>query len=369
MKSRLHHCVTCISIILIIAFTSCISDKSLGPIGIDSTIPNLTHSGVWITNEGGFTFGQASLSFLDLVEDSMYNNVFQAINNRPLGDVLQSLSYYKGKAYLVLNNSQKIEVVDSITFISIATINDLNTPRELIGHHDKLFVSDLYSNELTVLNANNYNVIKVIETGGWTNKMLVYENKLFVTVQQTFINNVVNSKKGIMVVDMNTLEEIAFIPLAQGANSLQLDKNQNLWVLCDGGLEEELGGLFRVDPINLSLELSINFPTRAYSANSLLINDAKDRLYYIISDPNEGINAYDIKTMDIDETVFSFTKWFDGGQLYIYGLLINEDRNEFYFTDAVGLIQEGFCYKYKLSDKSLINKYETGIFPSQLYLN
>ena len=188
--------------VAIITF-GCIADQNPGPIGLNPEAPNLTHNGYWIANEGGFTLGQASLSFLDIVEDTLYNNVFEAINGRPLGDVLQSVNYYKGKAYLIINNSRKIEVVDSITFQSLTTITDLNSPRELIGFQNKLFITDLYSNQITVLDASNYELIDEIETGGWNSKMLIYKNQLFVTQQQIFSNNVPGNLKGLWKFDAN----------------------------------------------------------------------------------------------------------------------------------------------------------------------
>ncbi|MEZ5007500.1 MAG: hypothetical protein R2753_05010 [Chitinophagales bacterium] len=351
-----------------VGLSSCIDNKSAGPIGINPTVPNLTHPGLWIVNEGGFTFGQASLSFLDLVEDSMYNKVFEGINGRLLGDVFQSINFYKGKAYLTVNNSQKIEVVDSLTFESIATITGFNSPREIVGYQNKLFITDLYSNKMKVVDATTYAEMAVIETKGWTNKMLIHNDKLYVTVQQIFANNTPTSRKGLLIIDPITYEIDKYLALAQGANSLVLDKNNKLWVLCDGGLEEEIGGLFKIDPLAHSIETAIYFPSEEYSASSLQMNKAKDQLYFIIADPGEGIDAFDIMKMDINVTELPNETWFDGEQLYIYGFMLDEERDEFYFNNAVGLLQEGFCYKYRLSNQSFIEKYQTGIFPSELYI-
>jgi hypothetical protein len=339
----------------------------LGPIGENTTAPNLTHKGYWIANEGGFTLGQASLSYLDLVEDTVYNYVFEAVNNRPLGDVLQSINYYKVKAYLIINNSQKIEVVDSITFQSIATITDLSSPRELVGYADKLFISNLYSNQIDVIDADNFNLIDEIETGGWNEKMLLWGNELLVTQRQTFINNVPGNTKGLWKINAQTNELIDFVDLAQGANSIVLDKNQKIWVLCDGGLEEEIGGLYKIDYATFEIESIIPFPTIEYAGSLLQIDVAREHLYFILSDPEEGVNAYDILKMSIENTELPETPFYDGGNLYIYGFYVDEIQQELLFTDAVGLIQEGYCYRIDITDKSIIAKYPAGIFPGQIY--
>jgi hypothetical protein len=345
---------------------ACIQSE-FGPIGENTTAPNLTHNGYWIANEGGFTLGQASLSFLDITEDTVYNYVFEAVNNRPLGDVLQSINYYKGKAYLIINNSRKIEVVDSITFQSITTINDLSSPRELVGFADKLFISNLYSNQIDVIDANSFTVIDVIETGGWNEKMLVIANELWVTQRQIFINNVPGNTKGIWKIDAYSHALLDFVDLAQGANSIVLDKNNNVWVLCDGGLEEEIGGLYKINPETFTVELFIPFATIQHSASLLQIDAAGENLYFIMADPEEGPNAYDIIKLNTEDNTLPSEPFYDGGNLYIYGFYIDEIRQELLFTDAVGLIQEGFCYRINLNDKSIIAKYPAGIFPSQIY--
>ncbi len=362
---KLRKLFACYSIALV--FTACIDDKSFGPIGDSQETPNLIHPGVLIANEGGFTFGQASLSFYDYLEDTIYNNVFNAINGRPLGDVLQSISYYQGKAFLVVNNSRKIEVVDSITFESIATISSVQSPRELIGYENKLYVSDLFSKELSVIDATTFELIQTIPTGGWTEKMLIYEDQLVVTLKQLFIDNVPGTRKGTLIIDLETDIETNYIPLAQGASSLVLDKHEKLWVLCDGGLEEEIGGLFKINADSWQVEDSIYFESNDYSASLLQIDQAGEQLYFILSDPDEGINAYDIIKLSINDTVIPVTPFFDGGHLYIYGFSMDEARNELQFTDAVGLIQEGFFYRYHLDDLSFINKSQAGIFPGQVY--
>jgi hypothetical protein len=333
------------------------------------SVPNLSHAGLWVVNEGGFTFGQGSLSFYDFVEDSMYNNVFLGINERSLGDVFYSISYHRGQAFLVVNNSRKIEVVDSISFESIHTIEGLVSPRKVIGYRDRLFVSDLYSNAITVLDANSYEQIDEIESGGWTESMIVVRDKLYVTVQQTFENNFPGTRKGLLCIDPVELELVEYIPLAQGANSLVLDKVGKIHVLCDGGLDEEPGGIFRLNSLNNEIEVELRFPSVSYSASSLIINDRGDQLYFIMSDPEEGANGYDIMKMPVTTGQLPDIVFIDGGSLYIYGLHIDEERKLLFFNDAVGLLQEGFTYKYSLDERELLETYKTGIFPSQIIVS
>jgi len=67
-----------------------------------------------ILNEGAFGQGNASISTFNPAARELQNNVFASRNApRVLGDVLQSAIQHENRLYLVVNNSKKIEVVDS----------------------------------------------------------------------------------------------------------------------------------------------------------------------------------------------------------------------------------------------------------------
>eukprot|EP01034_Spumella_vulgaris_P009002 gene9002-11428_t len=42
--------------------------------------------------------------------DSLKTDIFQSVNGAPLGDILQSMTYINDRAYIVVNNSGKIEI-------------------------------------------------------------------------------------------------------------------------------------------------------------------------------------------------------------------------------------------------------------------
>ena len=89
------------ALICISLFTSCEKE--------DSTV--YYNSGVYISNEGGWGNSDGSLSFYEYSSDKVYNNIFQKKNNRPLGDVVQSVAISSAsEAFIVVNSSNKIEI-------------------------------------------------------------------------------------------------------------------------------------------------------------------------------------------------------------------------------------------------------------------
>ncbi|NJK94136.1 MAG: hypothetical protein HC905_03645 [Bacteroidales bacterium] len=72
--------------------------------------------GVFILNEGNYTYGNSSLSFYNTQSRQISNQVFFKTNGFPVGDVLQSMTLMDSLAFLVVNNSGKVLVMNANTF-------------------------------------------------------------------------------------------------------------------------------------------------------------------------------------------------------------------------------------------------------------
>ena len=119
--------------------------------GPDRPVNNpLFDDGYFVTNEGNFGSGNGSVSFISN-NGSVQNDVFYNTNMFYLGDVVQSMTIANDKGYIVVNNSGKVEVVDSADLSLKYSITDLTSPREVIKVSDSVvYISDLYSNAISV---------------------------------------------------------------------------------------------------------------------------------------------------------------------------------------------------------------------------
>ena len=79
-----------LTIILIAVFFSC-QDEEDNPLGLP-----LKDDGFFIINEGAFGNSDTSLSFYSSESGEVTNNIFQLVNNRPLGDQSQSMTIHSG---------------------------------------------------------------------------------------------------------------------------------------------------------------------------------------------------------------------------------------------------------------------------------
>ncbi len=202
-------------------------------------------NGFLIGNEGNFQWGNASLSLFDKSENKLYKDIYKSTNQKDLGDVLQSVTYYNNAYYLIVNHSGKIEAIDAQNYQSLFSITGMLSPRYFVAiNSSKAYVSDMQANGIYVLNLIERKIEKTITLQGWNEQLLVVGNKLFVCNKNT--NN-------LYIIDTQSDSVIDSIIVAKGANGICLDANQKIWLGCGGSLTNYPGYLFQIDPETKSI--------------------------------------------------------------------------------------------------------------------
>jgi len=339
--------IACFIILLI--FISC--EKPPGSLQ-SIVIPANQQGGVFILNEGGFNNGNASLSFYDYSSKTLTDDVFSLSNKRNLGDVLQSMIIYNGSAFLVVNNSKKIEIIDPITFLSKGTITGFNSPRYMVVlNSSKAYVSDLYESAVSVVDLNSNSVSKKINCPAGTEQMLFVNDKVYVS-------NV--NQNCVYVIDGSSDVVMDSIHLSFGSNSLVLDQNNKIWVLCSGDqTHSKFGGIYRINPANDSIEFSINniYPAGIFGAFKLCINGTKDRLYWLNSD---------IQSMSIYDTLISQIPFVKSVSNTFYGIGVDSLAGEIYVSDAMNFAQKSNVIRYNTSG-NILGVFKSGINTNGFY--
>lgn len=329
----------------VLFLNSCKEDDEAKP----GTSTPASYSGVFVINEGGFLKGNSSVDFYNPASGELSDDLFAKKNSRPLGDILQSMTKVGNKFYLIVNNSQKIEVVNAETFASTATINNMGSPRFLLplssSGNKKAYVTDLFNGVIHIVDLDAATKTGSITLPGWSENMVEVGTDVYV-------NNWSNKKVYEINSTNNTIADS--IVLTGSPNGLVKDKNGKLWVLVDS-IGATQARFMRINPADNSIEATVLFPA-GQSASKLAINGSGDKLYYTTS-----TGVYE---MDITANALPATAKKAG---YFYGLGVDPKDGSVYVTDALDFNQKGIVYRLK-ADGSESN-FKVGIVPGGFFFN
>jgi DNA-binding beta-propeller fold protein YncE len=301
--------------------------------------------GIFIANEGNFQWGNASVSYYNISDSSLIEDIFHNQNNRPLGDVCQSMTLINEHFYIVVNNSGKIEVVKAKDFKSTATITGLTSPRYIEKVNDKkAYVTDFKSNKIAVIDLSTNLITKFIPCPGFTEQLLVKDGKAFITNTHRAYVYVVNTTNDL-------IEDSAKVNF--GPNSIALDKEGKIWVLSSGNNSEK-AALQKINPQTLVVESKFELEN---SAHKLTINFTGDTLYFI----SRGIHQFPIVANSI-----AASPLISGNGKTFYGLGIEPESGNIFVADAIDYVQKGKILVYS-SKGILLYSFNAGIIPGHFY--
>jgi YVTN family beta-propeller protein len=310
----------------------------------------LTGEGVFIINEGNFMSGNGSLSYYSYDSSKIYNDLFSDINGRPLGDVPNSIEIYGDLAYIVVNNSGKIEVIKKSTLESVKTISGLISPRNIgFVNSSKAYVTSMYSDSLVIINLNDNSI------SGYLNLRRSSES-IVVSGDKVFVANWVGGNE-VMVINDVTDEVTDSIEVGIEPESMVIDHNNLLWVLSNGGwTRENFAELDGINTVTNSIEKHIVFPDRQASPTCLRIDGSGDNLYYLES----GVRRFSITASELPAEPF-----IPQTGHYFYKLGINPSNNDVFVTDAVDYVQNGYLLCYS-NEGALISSQMADIIPGSM---
>ncbi|MES2558295.1 MAG: DUF5074 domain-containing protein [Bacteroidota bacterium] len=316
----------------------------------DIILPPPIKGSIMMVNEGNFQFGNSSLTVYDFNKDIIYPDVFEKTNNRKLGDVFQSVTVAYGKAYLVVNNSQKIEVVDPENYQSIATITGFRSPRYMLAvSPTKAYVTEYYCNQIRIVDLNTHTITDSIRMDGWMDEMVLLNNKVYVT----------NLKKNyILGIDIATNAITDTIKCAYGSIGIQVDANNKIWVLCNGDMTRSIHpALQRLNPISNTVEQNFPLNFSEMNVSRLRMNNAKTKLYWL---------SKHVFVMGIADQVVATKPLVMAGNQNFYGLGVDPKTNELYVSDVKDFVQQSVVYRYR-SSGSLIGDFKAGLITGGFY--
>ncbi|MFW6019937.1 MAG: YncE family protein [Bacteroidales bacterium] len=355
-KKLKHYTYKILVLFLIVSLTGSCEDDEFGEEHDDNN--TYTHKeGLFIINEGNYSSGNGSLSFYNPANKTLSNEVFYSANERPLGDIPFEIEFLNNHAIISVNNAGKIEVVDLTDFASVKTITGLSSPRHIQpAASGKIFISDLESSNMHIINSNNYEYDSSLDAGKSTGAMVYNKDLIFACNWSEFYVNEPNNT--ITVIDPVSESIIKTIPVAKEPNSIVTDKNDMLWVLSSGGYNhDEVPALTQIDPEQLAVLQSIPFPQQEISPEDLTINEHGDSLFFT----NKGIYG-----MSINDTVIPTQEYIKKANRNINSLAIDPDNGDLYFSNALDYQQKGWILRYDRNTQTVCDSFRVGINPGAM---
>jgi len=343
-------------LMVIILISSCNKNDDFGEINTQGSKYN-SGEGVFILNEGNYGQGNGSLSFFRFDSTKMENDIFYQTNNRPLGDVPFSMKIIGENAWIAVNNSAKIEIVALKDLSLVATIEGLTSPRFIIEvAENKAYLSDLYEDKITILDTKNFLISGKINLRFSSEQMVLANNLVFAAFWSNYAFPANENNKVYIINPVNDLL-LDSIEVGKEPNSMVVDKNEKIWVLCSGGfLNEEIPTLQQINAETFEVDALLNFGDIQSSPSSLCINGTLDTLFFI----NGGIYR-----MAISESLIPDQPFIQEQGNRFYNIAVNPETSEIYASDAIDYQQNGLILRYK-PDGTFVDLHHAGIIPGQM---
>lgn len=331
--------------------SSCKKDEHPEP-----EIPSSSGRKVYISNEGALQYGNASISMYNIDKDSVYNDLYTQVNQKPLGDVAMAIYSDETQLYVIVNNSNKVVVLDKFTFKEKGSVS-IFQPRNLEFYAPKkAYISSMYQPKVSVVDFESFQVIKeiAVDFQRGTEGLLFHNNAMYVCNWDTTCNYIYK-------INTNTHEISDRITVSGYAPQYVLkDQMGMIWVL-SGNYQfnkpsvltqlSHTGEIFRTIP--LPTHLDVLKPTM----------DPYGEIIYVIgidyTTNTSGIYKYECSNNSFPTQPFIASH----PMQFFFTVAIDPKTLQIYVADSKGFNQLGDVHIYQW-DGTHTKSFSCGIAPS-----
>lgn len=321
--------------------------------------------GFYLLNEGKKDWDLASLDYYNFATGEYERDVYTDANPTvvmELGDVGNDIGIYGSKMYMVINLSNKVEVVDKRSVKRIGQINIPNC-RYIKFYKGYAFVSsyvgpvvldgegsdeDVFQlGAVFKVDTTTLQVVDKCVVGRQPDELDIVDGKIYVANSGGYSQGAkIGYENTVSVIDIETFKEIERIPIANNLLSCKCDKRGILWVSSRGDYHGNQSMLYAYDTQKRRIVKTLDVRV----GNTWMDGDS---LYVISNEWSELSSGYSSGTYKIINTktmeVVNENFITDGSDARIskpYGVAVNPITKDIYVTDGLNYIQLGFLYCY-----------------------
>lgn len=277
--------------IVLLFLTSCKKDKSQ-----ESKMNKSMKNGILVLNEGLFQHNNSTLSWVDLSNNEVHNDVFLEKNNRPLGDTGNDMIVYGGKIYIAVTGSSTVEVLDKNTLKSVKQIqfnynNQSQEPRSLAYHNGKVFVSS-FDGYVSAIDTASFQITKRIKVGRNPEGICVSNHSLFVANSGGL--DFQNVDTTVFEIDLNSMSIVDTFFVGKNPGSIIADDFNNVYVVKRGDYSANPSELIRINTVDKTVtNLGIAVSTMSKRGNLIYLS------YFNHSNSTSAVSIFDCATQTL----------------------------------------------------------------------
>jgi hypothetical protein len=343
------------AILIIMLIASCRKNPQVTPEQVETIFPPNPTSvikGMYLLNEGNMNQNKASLDYVDFLTGQYKRNIYSQANpdvTKGLGDVGNDIGIYGSKMYVVVNISNKVEVLDVKTAKRIAQINITNC-RYVTFHNGKAYVSAYLgtvgdpkapNGVVDEIDTSALTITRKVTVGRQPEEMAIVGEKLYIANSGGY--SPPDYERTVSVIDLASFTEIKRIDVAINLDRVKADKYGDLYVTSRGDYYSIPSKLFVIDTKTDQVKKTFDI-----AASNLWIDDDTAYIYSTEWSYTQQKNTITYGMINVkDETIINRSFITDGTDQKIaipYGIIVNPITKEVFVTDAKDYVTPGTLY-------------------------
>lgn len=335
--------------------------------------------GMYLLNEGNMGSNKCSLDYLDYVQGYYVRNLYAERNPhvvKELGDVGNDIQVYGSKLYVVVNCSNKVEVLDARTGIRIGQV-DIPNCRYVRFYRGHAYVSsyvgpvqlnnpDAVKGAVYKIDTLSLKAVAKCTVGYQPDELEVLGQYLYVANSGGYMAP--DYDYTVSVIELEGFRQVEKIPVGINLHRIKADSEGKLWVTSRGDYMNIPSNLYVLEKRRGRNDMEVTDTLGIPCSNFCISGDS---LYYYSTEWNnftqQNTITYGIINTKTKQKVSSsfITDGTESDITIPYGIMIHPDTGDIYVTDAKNYVSSGVLHCYS---KDGVRKWSvrTGDIPAHM---
>ena len=318
-------------------------------------------SGIYLVNQGNQGSNKARLDFLNFHNGFYIRDVFTEYNPevvKGLGDTGNDVQVYKGKVFVAVNGSHKVEIMDAYSMKRLAQV-DVPNCRFIAFDGNHAYVTSYVAKDeeslktqkgaLYCIDLDTYKVTGQVTVGYQPEQLVIMDGKAYVANSGGLAKDYDNT---VSVVDLKSMKVEYDIEVAVNLQLMLVDAEGTIWVSSIGNYRDVSSTLNYLVKKGDKYELggTVNVPVSSMAL-------AGDKIYVIGTTynpttwkPTTTYNIVNAKTRKLESGSF-ITDGTESDITTAYTVTVNPGNGDIYVTDAKDYVSSGTLHCYTGSGK------------------